>query len=58
MKYVRLTGVDGAECKSEKSVTVRVLYELGADLLGELDSLAGDSHSANGDVVCVDVAAG
>lgn len=53
-----LDGVDGAEGQTQETVVVGVLGELGADLGGSLDSLAGGLDGADGDGVLVDVTAG
>jgi len=52
-----LDGVDRGEAEAEKTVVADVLLELGAHLLGELDGLVGERGLANGDGVCVDIAA-
>lgn len=52
-----LDGVDRGEAQAEKTVVADVLLELGAHLLGELDGLVGERGLANGDGVCVDIAA-
>jgi hypothetical protein len=54
----RHTGIDRAECKTEKSITLCVLLELSTDLLSQLHCLVSDCGPANSHRIGVDIAAG
>lgn len=54
----RADGVDGAECQAEQAIIVGVLSEGRRDGSGRLDGLRGSSHSADHDLVSIDVTAG
>lgn len=49
----RLDGVESVKGETEKSVVLRVLLELGADLLSQLDGLACKGCSPNGNIIRV-----
>lgn len=50
------TSVDGLEGKTNKTVVVRVIHELGADGGCSLNSLAGGCHATNDNRVRVNIA--
>jgi hypothetical protein len=52
------TGIDGAECKTKKSIVVGILLKLSANLLRQLHCLSSDCGPADSHGICVNVAAG